>query len=94
MRECSSTSQVTQIHQLRLQVERCIDADLLLPEDGQRLLAVLDDALAALTESAAFVDRVQALLAAGVLCAGEGPPPSEAAPARVAGVARAGDTDG
>ena len=83
-----------QIHQLRQQVERCIDADLLLPEDGQRLLAVLDDALAALTESAAFVDQVRALVAAGVLCAGEGQPPIEAATARVAGLARAGGTDG
>jgi hypothetical protein len=39
-------SHAVQIHQLRQQVERCIDADLLLPEDGQMLLAALDDALA------------------------------------------------
>ena len=77
---------VSQICRVREQVERCIDADLLLPEDGQRLLAVLDDALAALTESAAFVD--------GVLCAGEGQPPNGADTGRVAGLANAGDTDG
>ena len=58
MGEGPSMSNVVQIHELRLQVERFIDADLLLPEDGQRLLAVLDDALAALTESAASVDGV------------------------------------
>jgi hypothetical protein len=83
-----------QIHQLRQQVERCIDADLLLPEDGQRLLTVLDDALAALTESAAFVDQVRALVAAGVLGAGEGQLPIAAATARIAALARAGGTDG
>jgi hypothetical protein len=46
MGESARMSNVVQIHELRLQVERCIDADLLLPEDGQRLLTVLDDALA------------------------------------------------
>ena len=92
--ESSRMSHVSQIRRVREQVERCIDADLLLPDDGQRLLTALDDALAALTESAAVVDQERALLAAGVLNAGEGQPPNEAAPARVAGLARAGDTDG
>jgi hypothetical protein len=87
-------SHAVQILQLRQQVERCIDADLLLPEDGQRLLAVLDDAVAALTESAAFVDQVRALVAAGVLGAGEGQPPIEAVTTRIAALARAGGTDG
>jgi uncharacterized repeat protein (TIGR01451 family) len=36
-------SHAVQIHQLWQQVERRIDADLLLPEDGQRLPAVPDD---------------------------------------------------
>jgi hypothetical protein len=46
MKESSRMSHVMQIRRLRQQVERFIDADLLLPEDGQRLLAALDDALA------------------------------------------------
>jgi len=46
MEESSRMSHVIQIRQLRQQVERFIDADLLLPEDGQKLLAALDDALA------------------------------------------------
>jgi hypothetical protein len=46
MRESLRMSHVMQIRQLRQQVERFIDADLLLPEDGQRLLAALNDALA------------------------------------------------
>ena len=46
MGESSSMSHVMKIRQLRQQVERFVDADLLLPEDGQKLLAVLDDALA------------------------------------------------
>jgi hypothetical protein len=39
-------SHVMQIRRLRQQVERFMDADLLLPKDGQRLLAALDDVLA------------------------------------------------
>jgi hypothetical protein len=83
MRESSSTSNVMPLRQLRLQVERCIDADLLLPEDGQRLLSALDTALAARssasaaarTEIAAFVDLVLASIAAGAAPTGEGQPP-------------------
>jgi hypothetical protein len=72
MGESSKMSHVMQICRVRQQVERYIDADLLLPEDGERLLAALDDALAALTgasaaraEIAALAEQVQALLAAG-----------------------------
>jgi hypothetical protein len=92
----------TQICRVRQQVERFIDADLLLPEDGQRLLSALDDALAevsgaraaARAETAAFAARVQALIAAGVLSAGQGQPSIEVALALVVGLGRAGSTDG
>jgi hypothetical protein len=100
--ESSSMSDGTKICRVRQQVERFIDADLLLPEDGQRLLEALDDALAegsgaraaARAATAAFVDRVQALIAAGVLSAGQGQPSIEVAMTLVAGLARAGSTDG
>ena len=83
MRESSDTSLVMQMRRMRLQVERFIDADLLLPEDGQRLLTALDNALAARssasaaarTEIAAFVDPVLASIAGGALPTGEGQPP-------------------
>jgi hypothetical protein len=91
--ESLSMNNASQIQELRLQVERCIDADLLLLEDGQRLLAVLDDALAALTASAAFVDQPRASIAAGAPPTGDEPPLAAAA-VLVAVLARAGDTVG
>jgi hypothetical protein len=104
MKESSRMSHVMQIRRLRQQVERFIDADLLLPEDGQRLLAALDDVLAALTgasaaraEIAALAEQIQALTVAGDPGAGEGQPPrpggTRAATALDAGLASAGGTD-
>ena len=98
--EGPSMSNGAQIDELRLQVERCIDADLLLPEDGQRLLTALDNALAAPTgasaargEIAALVDLVQASIAAGALPTSEGQPPLAATEARVAGIVSTGGPD-
>jgi hypothetical protein len=90
------------IGQLRQQLQGLIDADLILPEDGQWLMATLDGALDGLTGAnepatragiEAFVGRIRSLIAAGVLAAGDGHPPIEQATAIAASLPYAGRTD-
>jgi hypothetical protein len=78
---------------LQKQLQGLVDADLVLPEDGQWLLAALEQALAGLTGQdrkaaragiAAFVGRVESLIATGSLAAADGQPPLEAAAALAA----------
>jgi hypothetical protein len=78
----------TRIADLQQSVLAWMDADRVLPADGSSLLALLERTLAALTsENAAaaragieaFIAQVEALIDAGVLAAGDGRPPIEAA---------------
>jgi hypothetical protein len=72
-----------------------MDADRILPADGSCLLAMLDRALAALTREdppaartgiGAFIHRVEALIEAGTLEAGDARRPLETARALLAGL--------
>jgi hypothetical protein len=102
MSETREMNDLFAIGMLRQRIEAFVDADLLLLEDGQGLLATLDGALAGLTQAnepatragiAAFVGRLRALIEVGDLAAGEGQPPLEAAAAIAASLLDAGRTD-
>jgi hypothetical protein len=91
------------IAHLQQRVQVWMDGDRLFPADGAALLAALDrafeglageDASAVRAGIAAFVRRVQALIAAGALTPGEGQPPIEAAAALAASIPSAGGTGG
>src|SRR5260221_84551 len=84
-------------------IQAWMDGDHILAADGTSLLATLDRAFeglagenpaAAQAGIANFVDRVQALIAAGALAAGDGQPQIEAATVLAAGLRSAGGMDG
>jgi hypothetical protein len=76
------------IGRLRQQVQGLIDADLILPEDGQWLMAALNRTLQSLPEANAqpsrsdmqgFIERLQSLMQTGVLDVPDGQPPVDLA---------------
>ena len=76
------------IGRLRQQVQGLIDADLILPEDGQWLMAALNRTLQSLPDAAAppsrsdmqgFIERLQSLMQTGVLDVPDGQPPVDLA---------------
>jgi hypothetical protein len=102
MSETREMNDLDAIGMLRQRIEGFVDADMLLLEDGQGLLAALDGALAGLTGAneaatlagiAAFVGRLRALIEAGDLAAEDGQPPLEAAAAIAAVLPKAGRTE-
>ena len=90
------------IAQWQRRVQVWIDGDRVLPADGSSLLAALDRALEGLAGEDAvvtqagiesFTRRVQILIDAGVLGAGDGQPQLEAAAVLVASLSSAGAAD-
>jgi hypothetical protein len=76
------------IGRLRQQIEGLVDADLILPEDGQWLLAALTRTLQGLTtadsrasrsDMQGVIERLQSLMQTGVLGAAAGEPPVDLA---------------
>ena len=74
-------------------VQALFDADRVLPQDGQWLLAMLEEARQSLTTGdlaearaglAGFIDRVRMLIQDGVLAAADGHPPIDTAQAILA----------
>jgi len=101
--ETRRASEIVQIEKLRQQLQGLVDADLVLLEDGQWLLAALEqamqgligqDAPAARAGIEAFVGRVQSLIAAGTLAAADGQLPIEAGAALAGSIPSAEGTGG
>jgi hypothetical protein len=76
------------IGRLRQQLQGLIDADLILPEDGQWLMASLErtfqrltaaDAQASRSDMRGFIERLQVLIQTGILETDAGEPPVETA---------------
>jgi hypothetical protein len=91
------------IAHLKRGVQAWIDGDRVLSADGSSLLAALDRALEGLAGEGprgtqagieTFTRRVQSLIDAGVLGAGDGQPQLEAAASLVSSLPSAGGTDG
>lgn len=81
MEEIQRVSGTVEIEALRQQLQGLVDADVVLPADGQWLLAALEqtmmgpsgqDALVARAGIEAFLGRVQALIDSGVLAVSDG----------------------
>jgi hypothetical protein len=101
--EIPNVNEIVAVDRLRQQLQGLADADVIRLEDGQWLLAALQqvreglvgqDALAARAGSGALVGRVRALIATGALAPADGQPPIEAATALAALLPSADGTGG